>query len=177
MKTVVDSLGDSNSLCADRSLYGRRGTIRRGSTRVGFADNRGQVKVEHAKIGARNDSVGSAVERVTGGNGGINNLVELACRGVVVQGLLHEVGVEVAHLQLAISNRRCTQNGAVVEVTIALDLAETLSSTIGASLEVGVDLVAGSIKALQKRFRNGGQLAQCLVCKHVLEQYALAYLV
>lgn len=96
-ETVVQSLSESDSLSRHGSILRRRVagsgcaglTLAEtesktgaglGSAVVRLADERGQVEVQAAKVGSRDDTIGSSIQRVAGGDRRIRNLGHLARR-------------------------------------------------------------------------------------------------
>jgi hypothetical protein len=73
------------------------------------------------------------------------------------------------NLLLCESEGWSTSDDTIILLTPALDLTHTLSSTIRASLVVGIDLGVAiqSIESPGKRFSENGHLTQCLISKHV----------
>ena len=71
-------------------------------------------------------------------------------------------------LLLSISESRSSDNYTIILLAPSLDLTPSLSSTIGATLVVGVDLGVrrNTIESLSKSLSDSGHLTQGLVPKH-----------
>lgn len=101
-----------------------------GGAGVGGTDEGGEVEVQAAEIGTGDDSVGSAVERIASGDGGVDDGVELAGGWVVIKGLLNDVGVEVLDLLLAVTESWGAGDDTIVEVAVFLDLGPSFASSL-----------------------------------------------
>lgn len=186
VKTVVDGLGNSNVLGGDGAvlLGGGAGlaalslTLAEaeaergaggGSAVVGLADDGGQVEVELAEIGTGDDTVGTAVQRVASSNGGVDDLVEGAGLGEVAGDLLNGGRVDVVDLLLGEAEGRGTGDDTVILLTPALDLTHSLTATVGATLEVGVNLgvVGQGVESRSGGLSDLGELTESSVSESV----------
>lgn len=111
-KTIVEALSKSNSLSADGAIL-RRLVARGGSACltlaepiaesrcsllravVRFTDDGRQVEVQAAQISSGHDAVGTAIQRIAGGDGSVGNLLHLARRGNVTHDVLRNDGSKV----------------------------------------------------------------------------------
>lgn len=185
VETVDDGLGNSDvlgrdgtalsGLVASGATFGALAEAKAercsglGGTVVFFADDGGHVEVQKTEVSAGDDAVGTAVERVTCLDGLVDDLGHGAGARVVVEGLLDDVGEHMVDLLLAVAEGWGAGDGAVVLVSVALDLAHSLTTTIGATLVVGVELGAGrlAVEALGEVLAELGHLTERLVTEHV----------
>lgn len=185
VETVVDGLGKGNTFGGDAAVLGRlvagsaafgalaeaeaQGGVVLFSAIVGLADNRGEIEVQHAEVSTGNNAIGTAVERVTGFNGSVDDLVKLARGRVVIHGVFNGGREDVVDLLLSKAEGRGTGNNTVIFISPALNLTHTLTTTIGTALVVGVDLlVAGeAVEAAGQGLGDLGHLTQSLVAEHV----------
>lgn len=185
VETVVDGLGDGNIPGVNGAVLGggcaggaalstlaeaeAKGGAGLGSAVVALADDGGEVEVEHAEVSTADDTVGTSIKGITGGNGGVDDLVQGTGGGVVVLDELNHVGEDVVHLLLGVAESGSSGNGTVVLVAVALDLAHTLTTTVGAALVVSVELGVGggTVEALGEVLTDLSQFTQSLVREHV----------
>jgi hypothetical protein len=136
---------------------------------IRFSNDGAQVEVERAKISSGNHAVRTSIERIASRDCGVDNLGHLTGRRVVVESHLHHRGKYMSDLLLSETKGRHTHNNTIVLLTPALNLTDALSSTIRASLIIGVNLGI-SIQALEsscQRFADDRHLTQSLVSKHI----------
>lgn len=115
------------------------------------ADGGVDVEMQLAEIRPGYHAILFAVEGIAGGNSGVGDTFEFAGRRVVVQRLLHDIGVQVISLLLTVANRRGTGDNAIIDTRVILDLAPSLTTTFRATLVVRVDfIIAHVVKSLGK---------------------------
>lgn len=185
VKTVVDGLGESNTLSGDAAVLGglvassaafstlaeakAQGGVVLFSAVVGLANDGGEVEVQHAKVSTGDNTIGTAVERVTGFNGSVDDLVKFARGRVVVHGVFNSGREDMVDLLLSKAEGRGTGNDTVIFISPALDLTHTLTTTIGTALVVGVNLlVAGeTVETTGQGLGDLGHFTKSLVGEHV----------
>lgn len=185
VETVVDGLGEGDTFGGDGAILGglvassaafsalaeaeAQGGVVLCSTVVGLADDGGEIEVQHAEVSTGDNAIGTAVERVTGFDGSVDDLVKLARGRVVIHGVLDGGREDVVDLLLSKTEGRGTSDNTVIFISPALNLTHTLTTTIGTALVVGVDLlVAGeAVEATGQRLSDLGHFTQSLVAKHV----------
>lgn len=170
-QAVHNSLVVGGVLGGDGAVLGRDGAghhgLGDGGAGVRLADSRVEVHVQQAQVGAGNDTVGQTVERVAEGDGQVGDLLEGARGRDVADVFLNDGRRQVVDLLLAIAEGRGADGGTVELISKTLDLRPTLTSSLGAALVVGVDLVGDVVQVGSVCLAQCSELVVSLVAEHV----------
>jgi len=138
-----------------------------GVTVVWLSNSRVEIEVNLAQVRTSDDTVGLAVKRVTESDRLVDNLLKLARRRIIIESLLNDIGEQMVGLLLTVADGRCSNNGTIESVAEALDLTPTITTALGATLIVGVDLVLGVEEVCGELATDDSQLSYTLVSEHV----------